>query len=449
MKWIGMMIMRRIFEHKDRTNQAIVLVIAVFCFLGRIEAQTPAEPPQDQTQEDEAAIKAEVIRLIQELDSPVYKTREAALKKLQQMGTSAVPIIRASLNKLSLNTRMQLEAMLDEVVADKKNHVVQLESSMISTTDGETTVGEILRQLTAEAGFRFLDRVGIDSKATLFLEGGRKEALKVLNELCNKLGVRWAQDYNSGCYRFYRGVAGSAPVEIFDGPFRIALNSLTFNTNLQFGGEATNNCYIRGQFDMEPTADVVGVIFQPKVVTATDDQKRSVVMEDAGTANFQSSLNRRSFNFNLRINLPAKDAKKISNLHLKVPIVVPTNIETVTVQLDAKDPKSSGSSGPLEVKFVRIDKQGQKRFAVLHVIRKLPMTKTERPTEVMDQSIFLVAQDGSEEQAFGRVVRQIGKNHETLRVEIPSGEFRALTFAQITEIETRVLEFKFKDIPLP
>lgn len=441
--------MSQTLKRRQRTSQALVLVGYFILFLGILPAQTPTKPVKTAPQEDSAAIEAEVKRHIQELDSPIYKNREEALTKLQEMGATAVPTIRKVMSDMSLNTRMQLEAMLEEFVPTTNRYNAKFEAAMITTKAEQTTVNDVLRLLRLGAGFRFADRLGVDGKTTLSLDGGKKEALKVLNEMCTKVGIRWAQDYNSGCYRFYRGSAGTAPIEIYDGPFRIALNSMALNTNLLFGQEPSNNCYIRGQLDMEPTAEVVGVIFQPAVVEAIDDKKRSLLLKDTTVTNFQSSMNRRNFTFNLRVSLPAKDAKKIALLSLKIPIVVPSAIETVTVQIGKDTPKNSATSGGLEVKFVRIDEQRTKRYAVLHVVRKLPKTKTERPTEVMDQDIFFIAKDGSEEQAHSRVARQVAKDYEILRVEMPAGEFQAMTFAQVIEIETRIFEFKFKDIPLP
>ncbi len=413
--------------------------------LGSVFGQESSPPPEEAAKVD----KGQVLDLLKMLDSPVFQQREKALKKLRTLGRPILPTIKATISSLSLNARMQLQPLLDENEAPPTPFAVKLEATIISVPKGETPVGEILALLTGSAGFRFLDRSGIDSKTPVFFEGGKLESLKILNRLCNKLGVRWAQDFNTGAYRFYRGATTRAPVEVYRGPYHIALNSLAINTNLQFGSEPTANCYLRGQLDIEPLADVVGILFQPEVVAALDDQKRNLRLESKLVQHFQSAVNRRNFNFNLRISLPEKDAKTIGLLHLRIPIILPQGFETVTIRLEAKEEDSSAKSGSLEVTFVRLDKIRNKRIAVLNVKRSLPRTETARPASIIEQHITLITKDGQEVRAHARVARQVRPDYEVLRVELPSGEFESLRFAQVTEVKSKLFEVKFKDIPLP
>ncbi len=405
--------------------------------------------PQDGAQVTQKPTQDEIAALLKSLDAPAFATREAAFERLRLMGPKIHDILISRLDKLSINARMQVQSLLEESASDKKAYIPQLSPSMLTIGKEKTTVGDILRLLSQDAGFRFADRVGINERNEIFLPEGKREALKILHELCNKLGVRWAQDYNTGEFRFYNSGIKSAPVEIYSGPFRVALNSMTINTNLQFGSDATFNCYIRGQLDIEPTADVLGVVFQPQVTEAKDDKGRSVKIETSVAQSFQSSLNRRVFNFNLRIERPQKDASSLKTLNITIPIVVPTGIETVEVALDAENDSSKAQSGSLEVQFKRIEKNAQRRTAVLRVSRILPRTKTVRPMEIIEQLVTFVAEDGSEKTAYKRIARQIQGDHEVLRVELPKGEFKSLRFSQVVSVGSKTLEFKFVDVPLP
>jgi hypothetical protein len=125
--------------------------------------------------------------LAKKLASRIYVERENAAKKLEQLGTAALPALKASLASADLETKRRAQALIERI-EDRllREQTIKATPMRIQFTD--TKVNDALRQLRQQTGLAFSDadgpdRVNVDSGAVPYWQAWRAfRAAAKLNE---------------------------------------------------------------------------------------------------------------------------------------------------------------------------------------------------------------------------------------------------------------------------
>ena len=177
---------------------AILSLICLFLSLAS-HAQEPGSIP------DENRVR----ELVSALDDPDFETREQAFSDLRKLGPDARALIRRHLNAASIEARLRLENLLEELGGTSRQIELEFETRKIDLVLDDVEIGDALQVLTRKTGFSFAPNHGLDEKKLVNLEARGVAPFEALDLFAEAIGQRWTQGYGKPEVRFFRQAEGA------------------------------------------------------------------------------------------------------------------------------------------------------------------------------------------------------------------------------------------------
>ncbi len=401
-------------------------------------------------------------QLIEQLGSKDYKEREKASKDLAAEGEAALPFLKAAL----LTTEGPEVQRRLEVLIDTLNSEVAFRPSLVTIDCKNASAKAIIKSVCKQAGYTFQDGGQTDKKITLKLANVPFwEATNTIS-LATSLSFT-ASDDDRKTISIFNDETVSPHTDV-NGPFRFTATNINGSRSIQLSnipkvGRPSNQEYMNMSVTIqaEPKLVLVGV-GTVTVLKALDDTGASLVPAteiDPGelrSGRVQVPIGYRSLtqSCNMGFNRGSRDATAIREFRAKVAVAVLIEerpefiIENI---LDAKKKKFSGLNFDLEV----VDATEAMGVATIKV--KLQ----QREMIANDQSWYYAVN-----QRLVMIDDKGGKMIGNLTEQNQNGGVVAMTFSFAPSpgkkpgkpsklilnewiTESREIEFKFKDIPLP
>jgi hypothetical protein len=229
----------------------------------------------------EAPIDPEIQRLVKDLGSDDYRTREKAGQQLAVRGEKALPDLRRCLRAA---TDPEVARRLS-VLVRKMDHDRLVAPKRITLARKDRSIKEALDEISKQTGYR-IDMSGGgpggDSAKHPF-EFDNLPFWEALDRVANAGGLTVYTDYDDESIRVWNQESIS-PYLSYAGPFRFVATSINSNKNVQLSGVGRRigitrpQEYMNFQFQIhsEPKNPLLGVT-QAEVLVATDETGASLV----------------------------------------------------------------------------------------------------------------------------------------------------------------------------
>ena len=400
--------------------------------------------------------------LIEQLGSRDYKEREKAGKELAAEGEAALPFLKAAL----LTTEGPEVQRRLEVLIGTLNSEVAFRPSLVSIDSKNGSARATVKSICKQAGYTFQDGGQTDKKLTLKLSNVPFwEAARAIS-LATGLAMT-ATDDDQKTVSVYSDESISPHTHV-NGPFRFTATNINGSRSIQLSnipkvGRPPNQDYMNMSVTIqaEPKTVLVGV-GNTRVLKAVDDKGSSLIGDDetepgerrTGPIFVPIGYRSSTQSCNMGFNRGSREATAIREFRAKVAVAVLVEerpefvVESI---LDAKKKKFSGLNLDLEV----VD--ATEALGVATVKVKL----SQREVNPNDRDWYsavqqrLVMLDDKGGKMIGSLTEQ-NQNGAAMTMIIsfspspgkkPGKPSKLILNEWVTE--SREIEFKFKDIPLP
>ncbi len=389
---------------------------------------------------------------IRQLASDDFKKRDEALEALTRLGRKAAAALRDALKTADPETKLRIQTLLENLPpADREVKEVRLTQTKVDLVSPGSSLEELAARFESLTGFRFQRPLPRSTRAKIRLDIENRPAFEALDLIAREAGLRWMIDGGSGFIRLIKGVA-SRPLVLYEGPFRMALTSVSRNASLMFGGTPQDNCYIQMQIDIEPGAPVLGMWIPPKLTEAQDSKGRKLVpASDSFRSYFSPTAGRRSFTTSLRLEPPSRDATSIPRIEGSLRIAVARVWDKVTAGIppEGEAPPAPLVSGDLEVTILRRSTQGETTVLEVSLARPPLYADEQRTRPIQEQTFLVLDAEGREIPLLGRPQpgRRGDKEIFTLRIRHSAPD--RLMVGSVSAFALLTVPFHFEDVPLP
>jgi hypothetical protein len=388
----------------------------------------------------------DVSALIRQLSATDFETRERASKALLLRGRSVRSALEAALETAELETRLRLEAILDDLPVESEIRTTKLEPHRLEMQFSDAPLSEILEALETASPVRFRRPLGISEAQTLTLAFNNTPLLQALDELAIALGSRWFRDYGTDLLRFTPN-PGARPHCRYFGPLRVSFSGITRNRSLTFGLEAKDQAMLQGQIDLEPGSEVLGVWSPPALSAIRDDRERDLMPADVVPPRFHDARDRKSFHFSLALAPPREDARSIKKLEGSFRLAVGTRYQRLSLNL-ARGTRIR--EGKTEIGVVARQERGKERLLVLELKREAVAADDSATRTLFDDRIKLFDAKGVEIEPLSRPMIGTRSGAATLTFRVPmSREVAGIEAFILQACRMETIDFSFEEIPLP
>ena len=422
---------------------------------GAVHAQAPVRRPT-------AAAKTQ--QFIELLGSKDYQERERASKALAAEGDRALPHLKAALGQVeSPEVQRRIEVLVERLNAERI-----FRPSLVSVDCKNASYKTVLKDMCKQVGYEYRDGGSVDQKITLKLaDAPFWEAMDAIADLTSVTIVPTDDEKKS--ITAYNNESIS-PHNFVSGPFKFTASNISSSRSIQLAnlpkrGQLTSPEYIGMgvQILAEPKLPIVGV-GQVTVLKAVDDKGTSLLIPTADdsddtrrTVRLYVQNNYRSLNQScgLNFNRGNRDAVSIRELHARVALAILVEerpMIAVENILEAKKKKFAGDDLDLEIEEVS---------EAMGVV-SLKITFRQRMANPDDyvwsnslvQRLAMLDDKGNKMNSTGVTDQNNGVGIQTIRTGFsPAGGKKGCKPAKLILnewiTETRDVEFKFKNIPLP
>jgi len=432
------------------------LVLLAACGCGAVHAQDPAPPRRVPP-----AAKAQ--SLIEQLGSRDFKEREKASKALAAEGDKLLPQLKAALGEIeSPEVQRRLEVLIEKLNSERS-----FRPSLVSVDCKNASYKGVLKDVCKQAGYEYRDGGSVEKKISLKLtDVPFWEAMDAIADLTGLTIV--PQDDEKKSITAYNNESIS-PHNCIGGPFKFTASNISSSRSIQLAnipkrGLNSSAEYIGMgvQILAEPKMPIVG-IGAVTLIKAEDDKGISLIPPVADTDENRRSIrqyvasNYRSLSqsCSLNFNRGSRDATLIKVLHAKVSLAILVEERPeITVEniLEAKKKKFAGNDLDLEVEEVG-EANGVVSLKVTFRQRVATPDDYNWYNTAMQRLVMLddkgakMTSNGVTEQSNGAGVMSLRLSFSTPPGKKPAKASKLILNEWITE--TREIEFKFKDIPLP
>lgn len=408
----------------------------------------PVSRPVDLTPDEAARANAAIARL----ESDDYQVRDEACAVLIALGGAVRPFVIAAIERAGLETKLRLSEVLSRL-PESVETVDALGSRTLVTLDLERTpFRAALKAITAQTGIAFPEPLNVEPETAVTIKVKDEPFFQAIDALGRSVGARWQQDYAQPGIRWYAGTVGR-PLCRYVGPIRIALNSFNRSSNMTFGGDPSEQCYIHGQLDVEPTVAVLGTWLPPIIEEITEDGGRSLVIESQKQQPYFNVSNGRGiFNFSLPFLPPSAEAKTLKRLAAKIRLVLPKTYQTLSLPIDFAKPEAETIGRGVAARVLSASNLNGRISASIEIERPPLVLDENRPQQVQDSTFEWILRSG-DLRAAPPPGRSFADGRETLTLVAPAGvaaeDIAGIRIRILLEFEKREVEFAFEDIPLP
>ena len=402
--------------------------------------------------------------LIDQLDSKDYRDREKASKELAAEGDRALPYLKAALSKIeSPEAQRRVEVLIHRLNSERV-----FRPSLVTVDCKNTPAKTVLKDLCKQAGYAYIDNGNPDKKITVKLTGVPFwEAMEAVGDSAGLTVV--PQDDEKKSISAYTSDTYS-PHQFVNGPFKFTATNINSSRGIQLSnlpkrGQPTSPEYIgmSVQILAEPKLPIVG-IGQVTLLKANDDKGVSLlppnnpeINEELRSVRFSVQSNYRSLSQScgLNFNRGNREATLLKELHAKVALAILVEERpeiTVENLLEAKKKKFAGVDLDLEIDDVT-EAMGTVNLKVTFRQRDAnpndyswSNTAMQRLAVLDDKGAKLVS-NGVSEQTNGVGVVSMLMSFGPAPGKKAGKPSKLILNEWVTE--TREIEFKFKNIPLP
>jgi hypothetical protein len=225
-----------------------------------------------------------VERLIEQLGSRDFKTRESASKALALRGEEALPALRKALPHPDPEVRQRLA----QLVADTERALL-LAPKRVSLKFEQTPARDALAELSRQSGYR-IELQGGGPQQLVTLQADNLTFWEAFDKICTQAGLVLQQhnDSNGGLTVYAQDAV--VPFVDYRGPFRLSANSFQYNKSLAFatlprnrplGGQRSEQLSFTFSVVAEPKLPLLN-LGQPRLTAAVDDQDNSLLPSPVG-----------------------------------------------------------------------------------------------------------------------------------------------------------------------
>lgn len=464
--------------------------ILLACVLGSVGgssfAQTtiPATMPTTMSETMPTTVPTAVSRLVSQLASDTWRDRQKAQNELVRFGDDAVPALVDVLNHTKDDElRTRARAALAQIEENRATG-----PSTITIDLPDATVDEVVKEL------------GKQARATLSLNNmngnpvlSARKAFKVervsfwgaVREIDRVFGIRPVEWGNDQAMTFVPGNMGNNPLgspSIEHGPFMIVAVGANLTRSVRFDAAAPVAAPVAapargggrafpggGQSDFsvnlrvlcEPKLRILSAQWQPDVSEATDDQGRTLVAQ-AIPGSFNTSMPGRGWNWNqnVRLSLPAPDAKRLAVLKGVSHFVMQSKSQRKELVnlFDKPHPTATAGGVTLSISDAKRDERADTySFRFSFNGAGIDMQKWAFVSQQLMSGVRMVDADGrvllpskTNENSNGRKydLTVAYSRKRGLGPEQP-GEPAKLIWEMSVETKEVSVPFEFKDLPLP
>ena len=416
-------------------------------------------PARSWGQASDTAIKDRVAQLVERLGSSKAETAAAAEKALVDLGERGLPF---------LPTGGPQTAKLDAIrqaVREKAEANTNLGASLVTLRGKGMRLTEAVRAIQAQTGNIINDlREANGEEATnpaLALDINARPFFEALDIVAEKAGVKVNPYTGDGTIGLMNGAtmdpapnmpATAKPMIVYSGPFRIELKRLT--SERDFGLAAAT---ASAQFEVlwEPRLRPMLLGVKNEDLAITDDQGRTVtpqVKEEAGETALRAG--NCAAEVNLALDAPARSATKLASFKVKGSVTVPSGMKLFRFpSLAAKNVTQKQGDIAVTFESAEVDEQLWKVNLVVAYPEGGEAFASYRQG-LFNNRLWLQKADGSRFEQNGGY-NNTGSDDarvgfEYLFVDAPGKlSDHALVYETPSKIVPIVLEFEFKDVPLP
>jgi hypothetical protein len=423
-------------------------------------------PARAQNAEIDAALRDRVLQLVERLDAPAAEARDAAAASLIKLGPKVLPLLPDPAALKAGPRKDALEKVRSALRA--KDEDINTAASKATLSGKGIRLSEALQQIQKQTGNALSDmREQLGTEVTnpaLDLDLRDKPFFEVLEEVARQASVALSFSTGDGSIGIMaaampaadapnKPIAGAKPLVQFNGPFRVELQQFSLSRDYGAGTPAT--ALARFEVAWEPRLRPMLMKLKTDEIKITDDLKAEIKPQVAMEADeVVIRPENPSAEVNLNLAAPAREAKKLASLKVKIEVTIPAGIRTFKVpSLAAKDTTIKQGDLSLTLEDTEVDEQVWKVNVTLAYPGEGPAFESYRQG-LFNNRIWLQRADGSRFEhngGFSNTGTDGGKlGFEYLFVDAPGkpGDY-SLLYETPSKVITIPLEFEFKDVPLP
>lgn len=449
-----------------------LLLLAAMAVGGK---EKPLPPPPTAPAAQPAPADPAIKKMIDDLGSDDWRTREKAGADLTLKGEKALAQMRAALLASdSPEVQRRLSVLVRKIDRERLT-----EPKRVTYSAKDKSPKQVFDEIAKQTGYR-IDFSGDGSDAKYSFEFDKTPFWQAVDAVANAGGYTVYAEYDDESIRVY-SQGTTNPYVAYGGPFRFLATNINTSRSVQLsgiakrGGRPPVNEYMNLSFQVqsEPKNPMLGIM-QPELTEAKDDLGGSLLPpQDRNgyrSSNYYSS-GYRGHNTYMSVNLLRgnRDATTLKSLKGRVTIVLLAGtVPDVVVDdpLKAKKKSFAGRSVTLDVESVEEDANQKGQYVVNVTAKRTTPVDPNRGDDYawsnnLWQKIELTDASGNKYFSYGP--QQHDNNGGTVKMVIQYGlnnrrtgqpgdvKLGPPTRLVVTEWLTanHEVKFEFKDIPLP
>jgi hypothetical protein len=362
--------------------------------LATLLAQAPpaaAQETRPQTRPGDLA------RLIEQLDSDDFATRERATRELMAMGAGAREALRAAREAGSLERRARIETVLQGIDVFASSRPARKEATRVSVEADGKPLSQVLAALSASSGNLVRTRPGADPVVTLTVRD--VPFFEAIDRICAATGRRIGWDMRERGIMLDPAAEKGEPV-VYAGPLRISLVAMMLSRTIRFAGGADpqGHANLQIRVDAEERSQALGVLMPIRVKEFLDDQKRSLRWGDGAGQQVQQSQylqrtdQRRQLQCFIQMSAPQPDVKTIARLEFTLAVILPT--ELYEAEIGNPDAGAEAGEGAFHVTIEDWKENGAQREVKLAITRPFVTNAALPGQPIQDDVVTFHGTDG-------------------------------------------------------
>jgi hypothetical protein len=390
-------------------------------------------------------------KLVQQLGDPDFTLREAAHRKLADLGADARPSLEKALESKDVELRLRCESLLREVKRDELWVAPKL-----TFEPGERDVKKAFNELAKASGNpfnwgrssnSFNGSVAFNAKPTAYWEA--------LDDLCRQsnTAVQFYDDPQGLGATLVRGDAGEYPVSIH-GPVRFRLLSIRrmLQREIHFGDaepEVQDTWSIGLQMNWEQRAALCRYRGRPTILelrTDAGEDLKPLKPERMKDVMMPIVRRQREISFNLSHQPPTSPATKFTSMRFAIDLTLAGDF--ITLELPLAHVGRSVETDGYRLTIDSMRKEGPGTTMQVRVSRAETLDVANTP-ELVDERMALLS--GGKPVEYN-VLQTIGGRLQVRYTMVTAQPLAADANVQFRAPRLRAprrVEFAFKDVPLP
>lgn len=235
-----------------------------------------------------------VERLIEQLGSPDFKTREAAGKALAARSAEALPAMKQAASHPNAEVRQRLTALITDL-----ERAALLTAKRVTVKFEGVPLKDAIAELSKQSGYKIDVQNSGGNQPLISLAADNLSFWEAFDKVCAQGGLVLQQHFDSSQGLVLYNQNAVVPFVDYRGPFRLSAAGFHYNKSLtfatlprnQFGsGQRSEQLSFSFNVVAEPKLPLLG-LGQPKLTAALDDQGQSLVPGPFGGRTYESYYN--------------------------------------------------------------------------------------------------------------------------------------------------------------